>query len=84
MQREMINMSQDQAQKNGWDIVKPFECEVIGKAVYEGKADGIRIMKSTKRFKVAGGWIYNTSTEIYRGNLASVAEALCFVPNTEE
>jgi len=40
----------------------------------------MRIMKSTKRFKVNGGWIYNTSTEIHEGDDIAIAEALAFVP----
>lgn len=78
--RNMENLNQEQAEKNGWKILVPFvpDCEVIGKAVYEG--DNQRIMKSTKRFKVDGGWIYNTSTELHKGDEVSIAEALVFVP----
>ena len=78
--RNMENLNQEQATKNGWNILVPFvpDSEVIGKAVYE--ADNLRIMKSTKRIKVNGGWIYNTSTEIHKGEQVSIAEALVFVP----
>lgn len=78
--RDMTNVNEEQAQKNGWNILVPFvpACEVIGKASY--KDDDMIIMKSTKRIKVEGGWIYNTSTEIHKGNNISVAEALVFVP----
>ena len=79
--RDMKNLNQEQATKNGWNILVPFvpDCEVMGKAVYE--SDNQRIMKSTKRFKVEGGWIYNTSTEIHKGDEIAIAEALVFVPN---
>ena len=72
------NLSNDDARKNGWEIIKPFESEVVGKAVYV--ADDIKIMKSTKRLKVIGGWLYNTTTEFHKGDMVSVAEALAFVP----
>ena len=82
MERNMNNTSNDEAKKNGWKIVVPFPSEVIGKAVYE--TDEVQIMKSTKRFRVPGGWIYNTSTEYNALNAApSVAEALVFVPETK-
>lgn len=83
-ERNLKNTSNKEAKENGWEIVKPLEMEVIGKAVYEYNMPGetkISIMKSTKRFKVDGGWMYNTSTEIHKGNKVSVAEALAFVPN---
>ncbi len=88
--RDMSNVSHDQAGKNGWKIVKPLNCEVVGKATFDGTcADGsgnscgLEIMKSTKRFKVPGGWIYNTTTEIHKGSMVSCAEALAFVPDPE-
>lgn len=77
-----MNLTHEDAKKDKWLIVKPLDCEVVGKAVY---GDGIdqSIMKSTKRFKVEGGWIYNTSTEYHKGDRVSIAEALVFVPSTE-
>lgn len=75
--RDMTNMSQEDAKKNGWLVIKPLECEVVGKATYENGE--ISIMKSTKRFKVPGGWIYNTSTEVHKWSNISVAEAMVFV-----
>ncbi len=81
MERNMENTSHEQAEKNGWKILKPLNCEVVGKAVYENpEKTADRIMKSTKRFKVEGGWIYNTTTEYHNEYGVSVAEAICFVP----
>jgi len=57
---------------------------VPGKAVVESGDDcarDYRIMKSTKRFKVNGGWVYNTSTEYHKDGRVSVAEAMAFVPD---
>jgi len=79
--RNMKNLNQKQAKKHGWNILVPFvpDSEVIGKATYD---DGvIRIMKSTKRFIVPGGWLYNTTTEIHKFGNVAVAEALAFVPD---
>ena len=70
--RDMKNTSNEEAKKAGWKIIVPFPGEVVGKAVYED--DDMSIMKSTKRFKVKGGWLYNTSTEIHGSNIA-IAEA---------
>jgi hypothetical protein len=79
--RDMENLNQDQARQNGWKVLVDLECEVIGKAVLRDENNGIDIMKSTKRFKVEGGWIYNTSTEVHKsGGQVSIAEALVFVP----
>ncbi len=85
--RDMTNASTEQAKQNGWNIIKELNCEVVGKAILdnseinsEGKSILIKIMKSTKRFKVEGGWIYNTSTEYHKGDQISIAEALVFVP----
>ena len=78
MARNMENTSNAEAEKNGWKIIVPFPGELVGKAVYSEGA--VQIMKSTKRFKVEGGWLYNTSTEIHKKEQVSVAEALVFVP----
>ncbi len=76
--RGLKNMNQSEAKENGWEVLKDLGCEVVGKAVYR---DGdVEIMKSTKRFPVEGGWVYNTTTEIHREGNVSVAEALVFVP----
>ena len=83
MARDMTNTNNEQAKGNGWKIVVPFEAEVVGKAVYEKVGDNLRIMKSTKRFKVPGGWIYNTSTEIQTEIDTACAEALVFVPDAQ-
>lgn len=78
--RDMKVTSNEEAKTAGWEIVVPFPGELVGKATYSDPAADVEIMKSTKRFKVEGGWIYNTSTEIHKGGNASVAEALVFVP----
>ena len=78
--RDLISTNHEQAKKVGWQIIKPLNCEVVGKSVYSEDKDGIAIMKSTKRFKVDGGWVYNTTTEIHKGAVVTCAEALCFVP----
>ena len=84
MERNLDNLNQQQAEANGWKMLKPLNCEVIGKAVYSSK--DTQIMKSTKRFPVYAednltllGWIYNTSTEYHKDNNVSIAEALVFV-----
>ena len=82
MRRDLKNVSNEGAAKAGWDIVVPFPGELVGKAVFNGET--VNIMKSTKRFKVPGGWIYNTSTEIHKGNQVSIAEALAFVPDVKQ
>ena len=83
--RDLENLTNEDAQKTGWKIVKPFNSEVVGKAVYEndGESD-LKIMKSTKCFQVPGGYVYNTSTEVHREGRVSVAEALVFVPDPKQ
>lgn len=89
--RNLKNMTHSQAQESGWEVIKPLDCEVVGKAVFKRKTEAI--MKSTKRFPVFSqklspdgeqneiiGWIYNTSTEYHKGKGVSIAEALVFVP----
>ena len=76
--RTLTNLSTKQAEANNWIIPVPLDSEVVGKAIFE--EGDIRIMKSTKRFKVDSGWVYNTSTEYHKGTNVSVAEALAFVP----
>ncbi len=80
--RDMKLTSNEEAKKAGWEIIVPFPGELVGKAVLEGGSESspLNIMKSTKRFKVEGGWIYNTSTEIHKRDQVAIAEALVFVP----
>jgi hypothetical protein len=82
--RDLKNLNHNDAEKAGWRIIRPLNCEVVGKAIYdegdESTETVVRIMKSTKRFRVPGGWIYNTSTEYHKTGYVSVAEALVFVP----
>jgi len=87
--RKITNMSKKESQKNGWQTLKPLNCEVVGKAIFDDTVNrdgspnlaGMSIMKSTKRFRVVGGWIYNTSTEIHKRSQVAIAEALVFVPS---
>jgi hypothetical protein len=81
--RDFNIISNEQAANSGWNIIVPFPGEVVGKATLADTDNGISIMKSTKRFKVEGGWIYNTSTEIHKGKQIAVAEALVFVPDKQ-
>jgi len=78
--RDMTNMSHEQARASGWEIAKEADFEVIAKAVYDESNADLRIMKSTKRLSVPGGWIYTTSTEVHKEGKISVAEAMVFVP----
>lgn len=84
MTRSLTNLNKDDAAKSGWKILKELDCEVVGKAVFE--AGNESIMKSTKRFKVPGGWIYNISTEYHANNgaMVAVAEAAVFVPDDDQ
>ena len=74
MKRDLGNTNPAQAKKNGWvvDHGDPAEWRVICKA----HNDAIGLMKTTKRLKVPGGWLYQVTTE---GPLG-YAEALTFVP----
>ena len=79
--RDFKNLTTEDAEKSGWNILVPLEgCVVVGKAVLD--ETDITIMKVTKRFPVPGGWIYNTSTEVHKDGRVSVAEAMAFVPET--
>lgn len=82
--RDLKNITNADAMKAGWDILVPCDMEVVAKAVLEDAHGGINLMKSTKRFRVPGGWIYNTSTELHRANKVAVAEALVFVPEAQK
>ena len=76
--RSLKNLNREDAEKNGWEILKPLaNCEILGKSVYNKGRD--KIMKVTKRIKVEGGFLYNTSTEYHKGDGISIAEALVFV-----
>jgi len=81
--RDFENLNHEQAIAAGWKILKPLNCDVVGKAVLHDEGNGVDIMKSTKRFEVKGGWIYNTTTELHKGQNVSVAEALVFVPEAK-
>ncbi len=84
MERKFNIRSNEEAAKSGWEIVVPFPGELIGKATFSGYMENsaipIKIMKSTKRMNVSGGFIYNTTTEYHKGDTVSVTEALVFVP----
>lgn len=79
--RDLKVTSNEEAKQAGWSLIVPFPGELVGKAVYD--TPHLSIMKSTKRFAVPGGFIYNTSTEIHKGTQVAVAEALVFVPIPE-
>ena len=89
MERKLDNVSNESAEATGWEIIVPFPGEVIGKATFSGDMSRkyqckpplpIKIMKSTKRLAVPGGFLYNTTTEFHKGDQVAVAEALAFVP----
>ena len=72
--RALSNTNPEQAAASGWVVDKgdPGIWETVCKA--HNAAAGI--MKSTKRMKVEGGWLYQVTTE----GPAGYAEALAFVP----
>ena len=72
--RDLSNTNPQQAAATGWVVDKgdPGMWETICKAHFQDK-----IMKSTKRMQVPGGWLYCVTTEHPNG----VAEALAFVPD---
>lgn len=73
--RDLSHTKANDARKGGWviDAGDPGDWECICKAHH----DRIGMMKSTKRMAVAGGWIYQVTTEGPKG----YAEAVCFVPS---
>lgn len=75
MERNLGNTSPAQAAAAGWVVDKgdPGAWETVAKA----HNDGARMMKSTKRLRVDGGYLYQVSTEGPGG----YAEALAFVPD---
>jgi len=81
MERKLDITSNEGAKDAGWEIIVPFPGILIGKAIYEDPETGEQIMKSTKRFRVPGGWMYNTTTEYHISGRVSVAEALAFAPD---
>ena len=74
MNRDLSNTNPNEAKANNWviDIGDPSAWECVCKT----HNDEIRIMKSTKRMKVNGGWLYQVTTESPLG----LAESLAFVP----
>lgn len=76
-QRALDNVTPEQAAQNGWKVVagESNAWETVAKACN----DQIGIMKSTKRMRVPGGFLYQVSTEGPRG----YAEAVTFVPFNE-
>lgn len=79
--RDLSNHDMPSATASTPDIVvhgDPGAWVVVGKA--SSKAQGW--MKSTKRLRVEGGWLYQATTE-HRANgvVTACAEALAFVPD---
>jgi len=73
--RDLSHTKANDARKGGWvvDAGDPSDWECVIKA----HNDELGIMKSTKRMRVEGGYLYQVTTEHPNGN----AEALAFVPN---
>ena len=71
--RDLSNTTSEDAAKTGWvvDAGEPTAWETVAKA----HNSNLGIMKSTKRMKVEGGYLYQVTTEGPHG----YAEALCFV-----
>ena len=76
--RDLSATSPEQAKTSGWvvDVGSPGAWECICKA----HNDSIGIMKSTKRMRVHGGYLYQVTTECPNGS----AESLAFVPGPDE
>ncbi len=72
--RDLGNTNPQQAAANGWviDAGNPGDWECVCKA----HNAALGIMKSTKRMRVQGGYLYQVTTETPKG----IAEALAFVP----
>lgn len=77
--RNLENMNHKDAVKNSWKILKDGHYEIVAKATY--CKDGVSIMKSTKRMKIDGGYLYNITTEFHKMGQVTIAEACCFVPD---
>jgi len=69
------NVTPEDARNNGWviDHGDPGAWECVCKA----HNNDLRIMKSTKRMRVPGGWLYLVTTQINQES----SEALAFVPD---
>lgn len=76
VERALDNINQAEAAVNDWkvDAGDPSAWELVCKV----SNDKCKMMKSTKRMKVPGGFIYQVTTEGPKG----YAEALAFVPAT--
>jgi hypothetical protein len=82
--RKLSNTTNAEARDDGWVIWSnelitdykgdPFVWECVVKA-HSSKDE---MMKTTKRMRVQGGWLYQVTTE----GPAGYAEALTFVPST--
>jgi hypothetical protein len=83
-ERALDNHDMQSAAASTPDIVTagdPGAWVVVGKA--SSKAQGW--MKSTKRMKVPGGWLYQATTEHRAdGKVTACAEALAFVPDAAD
>lgn len=73
-ERDLSNTTSEDAAKSGWvvDAGAPDTWETVAKA----HNSNLGLMKSTKRMKVEGGYLYQVTTEGPNG----YAEALQFVP----
>lgn len=80
-ERSLSNHDMPSATASTPDIVTagdPGAWVIVGKA--SSKAQGW--MKSTKRLRVEGGWLYQATTEHrHAGVVVACAEALAFVPD---
>jgi hypothetical protein len=96
MSRPLTVTSNEGAIAAGWNVVikdeeeNPAGWELVQKASYED--DDERVLHTTKRRKVPGGWIYENYTEIVlkakfsdmlvpiASRALTSAKAMCFVP----
>jgi hypothetical protein len=76
--RNLSNTTTEDAKKSGW--VVDAGSPTIWETVVKVHNDSIGMMKSTKRMKVEGGYLYQVSTEGPMG----YAEALQFVKTEEQ
>ena len=76
-ERDLSTVHPDEAKRAGWvvDAGSPAAWECVAKA----HNDQLGIMKSTKRMRVPGGWLYQVTTEGPNG----YAEAVTFVPTRD-
>ena len=84
MERALHNTNTADARASASDIAvtgNPDAWELVCKASSASQG----WMKSTKRMKVPGGWLYLVTTEHrYPGSLPACAETLAFVPGKDE